>query len=390
MSHVTKLDKAKVAIGLDHPFFASILYKRQLVERKDIPTLAVSNRGTIYYNPEFVETLTVPQLVWGLCHEVGHVICQHAIRQGDRDHKKWNYAGDAWINDTLDNCNVGQRIPNTVDMHGAKDKTTEQIYDELPDNPQGGGKGGKGKGQGGSGGGDYMDGDGMGEDIINEGAPLTEYEKQEIEAQTKIDVAEAAQVAKAKGKLPGALAEFVADILNPKTPWHEILERYMTDMAKGDYSWARPNRRFLSQRMYLPSVGRVPKLGEVVIQVDISGSVSREEIAYYNGHLKRIIEQTHPEKVHVIYTDTEVQHHDEFENPEDVQINFYSGGGTHMPAGFDYIDQKGIDPQVFITLTDGYTGFPDSVPCPSIWCISSENITAPDCAGETIHFDMGE
>lgn len=381
MSHVTKLDKAKVAIGLDHPFFASILYKRQLVERKNIPTLAVSDRGTIYYNPEFVESLTVPQLVWGLCHEVGHVICQHAIRRGSRDHKKWNYAGDAWINDTLDSCNVGQRIPKTVDMAGSKDKTTEQIYDELPENPDGG----KGKGQGSGGG--YMDGDGMGEDIIQEGAPLSEHEIQEIEAQTKIDLAEAAQIAKAKGKLPGALAEFVADILNPKTPWHEILERYMTDMAKGDYSWARPNRRFMSQRMYLPSVGRVPKLGEVVIQVDISGSVSRDEIAYYNGHMKRIIEQTHPEKVHVIYTDTEVQRHEEFDNPEDVQINFYSGGGTDMPAGFDFVAEKGIDPQVFICLTDGYTDFGDAPGYPVIWCISSD---IESTHGETIHFEMGE
>lgn len=383
--NVTKLDKAKVAIGLDHPFFASILYKRQLVADKTIPTLAVSNRGTIYYNPEFVESLSVPQLVWGLCHEVGHVICQHAVRRGSRDHKKWNYAGDAWINDTLDSCNVGQRIPNTVDMSGSKDKTTEQIYDELPDTPGGGG-GSQGQGQGGA---QYMDGDGMGDDLRDEGAPLSEAEKDEIEAQTKIDIAEAAQIAKAKGKLPGKLAEFVAEILNPKTPWHEILERYMTDMAKGEYSWARPNRRFMSQRMYLPSTGRIPKMGEVVIQVDISGSVSQQEIAYYNGHLKRIIEQTHPEKVHVIYTDTHVQHHDEFDNPEEVQINFYSGGGTDMCEGIRYCDEKGIDPQVFITLTDGYTGFPDSVSCPTIWCISSD-VTAPDCAGETIHFEMGE
>ena len=278
---------------------------------------------------------------------------------------------------------MGDRIPNTVDMHGSKDKTTEQIYDELPDDPNGG----KGQGQGQGGGGGYMDGDGMGEDVLEEGAPLSEAEQSEIEAQTKIDIAEAAQIAKAKGKLPGALAEFVSDILNPKTKWFDILERHMTDMARGDYSWARPNRRFMSQRMYLPSVGRVPKLGEVVIQVDISGSVTKQEIAYYNGHIKRIIEQTHPEKVHVIYTDTEVQHHDEFDNPEDVQINFYSGGGTHMEAGFDYIDEKGIDPQVFITLTDGYDSYSEAPSYPCIWCVSSDQEPP---YGEVIHFEMGE
>ena len=379
----TKLDKAKVAIGLDHPFFATILYKRPLVERKDIPTLAVSDRGTIYYNKDFVEGLTVPQLVWGLCHEVGHVIAQHATRRGSRDPRKWNYAGDAWINDTLDECNVGERIPNTIDMKGSKDKTTEVIYDELPDQPNGGG-GGSGQGGGGD---NPMEGDGMGEDIIQEGRPLTESERKEIEAQIKIDLSEAAQVAKARGKLPGALAKFVADIINVKTPWYEILERYMVDLTTQDYSWMRPNRRTIGQGMYLPSVGKTPKMDTLVFQVDISGSVSKEEIAHYNGHIKRIVEQCSPEKVHVIYTDTEVQHHEEFECGEEVQIKFYSGGGTHMPAGFDYINEKGIEPAVFVTLTDGYTEFPEDVPCPAVWCISSD-VKAPEQAGQTVHFEM--
>lgn len=384
MTKVSKLDKAKVAIGLDHPFFASILYKRKLVERKDIPTLAVSDRGTIYYNPEFIESLSVPQLVWGLCHEVGHVICQHAVRRGARDHRKWNYAGDAWINDTLDNCGVGQRIPNTVDMKGSKDKTTEEIYNGLPDEPNGGGSGGQGQGGSGS---EYMEGDGMGEDIIQEGQPMTESEIKEAEAQIKIELAEAAQVAKARGRLPGALAEFVADVINVKTPWYDILERYMTGMTKTDYSWTRPNRRFIGSGLYMPSTGREPSMGEVVIQVDISGSVSKPEIEHYNGHLKRIVEQCKPERVHVIYTDTHVHKHEVFESGDEFGINFYAGGGTDMCAGFAYIQGQGIEPDVFVTLTDGYTDFPEETPCPAVWCISS-NIEAPEHAGVTVHFEM--
>jgi predicted metal-dependent peptidase len=380
MRQVSKLDKAKVAIGLDHPFFASILYKRKLVERKDIPTLAVSDRGTIYYNNDFLEGLTVPQIVWGLCHEVGHVIGQHATRRGSRDHKKWNYAGDAWINDTLDSCNVGQRIENTIDMKGSKDKTTEQIYAELPDNPDG-----NGSGNAGGSGTEYMDGDGLGDDIIQEGQPLTESEIKEIESQIKVELAEAAQVAKARGKLPGALAEFVADVINVKTPWHEILERYMVDQIKSDYSWARPNRRFIGSNLYMPSTGKTPSMGELVVQVDISGSVSKQEIEYYNGHLKRIVEQCKPTKVHVIYTDTQVQKHETFEGDDEFGINFYSGGGTHMPAGFEYLDEQGIEPDVFVCLTDGYTDFGEQQSYPTVWCISS-NVEATH--GESIHFEM--
>lgn len=370
MTQVTKIDKAKAQIVLDHPFWASILLKRTLVEDNSIPTLAVNARGTIYYNSKFVDSLTVPQLVWGLCHEVGHVIAQHALRKGSRIHKKWNYAGDAWINDMLDDANIGTRIPNTVNMPGSKDKTTESIYDALPDDGGGGN------------GGDGFD-NGLGDDIKYE--DLTEDQVKELVAQAKVEVAQAAQAAKARGRLSGKLAEFVADFINVKTPWYEILERMMSDHVRQDSTWLRPNRRFSD--IYMPSMDKQPAMGEVVIQVDVSGSISQQELAYYNGHLSRIIEQCRPTKVHVIYTDTDVVKHEEFEQDQEVKLEFYSGGGTDMEQGFTYIDNMGISPNVFVCLTDGYTDFTlENEPSyPVVWCISSD-VKAP--YGETIAFEM--
>jgi predicted metal-dependent peptidase len=141
--------------------------------------------------------------------------------------------------------------------------------------------------------------------------------------------------------------------------------------------------------MYMPSVARQPAMGEVVVQIDVSGSISRQELAYYNGHLSRIVEQCRPTKVHVLYTDTSVVRHDEFEQDQELKLEFYSGGGTDMEAGFEYIDERGISPNVFICLTDGYTGFnTDNEPAyPVVWCISSD-VTAP--YGEVIHFEMEE
>lgn len=374
-TQVTKLDKAKAQIVLDHPFFASILLKKQLKLDNSIPTLAVDARGNIYYNEKFVEGLTVPQVVWGLCHEIGHVIGQHALRKKHRDHKKWNYAGDAWINDMLDDSDVGQRIPNTVDMKGSKDKTTETIYDELLDSPNGNGGGD------GNSGSDWDNG--LGDDIRME--DLTESEMQEIEANSKVEIAQAAQAAKARGKLSGKLAEIVANILDVKTPWYDILERYMTDCTKQDYTWTKPNRKHIGAGIYLPSMANEPSMGELAIQVDVSGSISRKELDYYNGHLSRIVKQCNPTKVHVLYTDTQVQRYVEFDQGADIALEFYSGGGTDMPAGFDYLNDKGISPQVFVCLTDGYTGFGEPPDFPVVWCISS-NVKADH--GETVHFEM--
>ena len=74
---VSNLDRAKVSVVTQYPFFASILMKRKLIEDNTIKTAAVDQRGQIYYNKEFVDKLSVDQLVFVLCHEVGHVIGQH-------------------------------------------------------------------------------------------------------------------------------------------------------------------------------------------------------------------------------------------------------------------------------------------------------------------------
>jgi predicted metal-dependent peptidase len=365
---VTTLDKAKVSLVTQHPFFASILMKRQLIEDETIPTAAVDQRNQIYINPTWFNTLSVEEVVFVLAHEIGHVIGQHATRRGARQPKKWNIAGDAWINDMLKAADIGTPIKGCVQIDGSKDETVDEIYNKLPDNPTGDGPGG------------------TGDDIIERGSPLTPEEATRIDAETRVEIAQAAQAAKAQGKMPPALAKIIADLIDPGTPWHEILERYMTSYVRGDYSWSRPNRRF-ADIAYLPSTGKVAEMGEVVIQVDVSGSISKTELAYYNGHMARIIEQCNPERVHVLYVDTGVCKHEVFEQGEEVTLEFYSGGGTDMEAGFEFLAKEGIEPEVFVCLTDGYTDFNvDKAPnYPVLWCISSD-INAP--YGENIHFSL--
>lgn len=372
---VTKIDKARAQLVLDHPFFASLLLRKPMVSTHSVPTAAVNAHGQVFYNPDFIDKLDVQQIVFLLAHEIGHVIADHCTRRGDRDPKKWNIAGDAWINDMLQDAKVGRFIDGGVDMPGSKDKTTDQIYNELPDNPGGGG----GQGPG-----------GIGDDIIEDdgnGNQMTKEQVEQARAEMKVAIAQAAQAAKVMGKMPGNLANIVADILHVKTPWYDILERYMVAFTKGDYTWMRPNRRFTGMGHYLPSTGSVATMGELALVIDISGSISKQEIDYYNSHISRIVELCQPEKVHVMYTDTEVQHYETFEQGAEIKLNHYSGGGTDMEAAFDHMAAEGINAEVCVVLTDGYTGFDDNrkPDCPVVWCISTD-VEAP--YGETIHFDM--
>jgi predicted metal-dependent peptidase len=303
--------------------------------------------------------------VYLLAHEVGHEVFDHLNRRGSRDHMRWNYAGDAVINDLLNECKVGTPIPGGVDMAGSRKETTDAIYNKLPEMEDMGG--------------------GIGDDIDDSGGPMSESDINEATARVKMELAQAAQVAKMAGKLPGVLEEMVADILAVKTPWYEILEKHMVSFVRSDYTWARPNRRFIGQGSYLPSTGRKQTMGGVVVQVDVSGSISKVELDYYNGHISRIIEMCQPETVDIIYTDTSVQKHMHFEQGEEVSLQFYSGGCTHMPAGFDWVAKEGLAPEVFVCLTDGGTDFGSDPGYPVVWCISSD-VQAP--WGTNVHFEM--
>ena len=377
-----QMDKAKSFIVLDHPFFAGILLRHPMAELPNTPnkTLSCSYQGRISYNPVFFDSLPVKQGVFSLCHEILHYASMHHLRQGNRDHATWNMACDAWVNETLVEMKVGEPLDDVVRRPGAHTMTVENLYDlmkrenEQKNPPPGPGQPPPpGPGQPPPPG-DQPKDDPLGDDVEPPPPGMTESEKKEQEAATKLEVAESAQGAKMRGNLHGLLQDMVAALVDSKVPWWDVLERYMVEKVAQDQSWARRNRRYPG--VYLPTRQSQGALGEVVIQIDVSGSVSREEIAYYNGHMKRIVELCNPDKVHVLYTDTEVLKHEEFDRGEEFAITFHSGGGTDMEAGFSYISEQGIDPDVFVCLTDGYTGYDeDNAPdCPVIWCVSTDKV----------------
>lgn len=352
-----KLSKAKALLTLDHPFFATTLLKKPFVWDEKIPTMAVDARGNIYLAPGFVEKLTVNQLIFGLAHECMHYMLLHPARKGHRKHRPWVWACDAVINDVLRDAKVGEDIPDTVDVPNARNMKAEDLYQDQQD------KGGGGQGQGGE---PHIGG--MGEDLIE--GNMSDAELAEIEAQVKIDVAQARNVAKMQGKMPGALERMVDDIIHVPTPWYTILERFMTSMGKLDVSWSRPNRKHLHAGNYLPGYSKTPTMGEVVVAVDTSGSIGGPELAEFAGHLNAILDQCVPEKITVLYCDARVGSSEEF-TPDELPVNFTKvsgGGGTDFTPVFDYVEANNIEPDVLVYLTDGYGGCRSNPPAfPTVW-----------------------
>lgn len=335
-----RVDKARALLILDHPFFGTTVSKRPINYTYNVPTAAMSAQGQIYVNPSFANALTVKQMMFLLAHEAMHYMLGHALRRQHRDPKAWNIAADKVINDTLIDARVGEFIDGGITVDGARNNCAEELYDENDD--------GDGQGPGGIG----CD---VGNPTDENGNALDENEISTLRAQAEIDAIQAAKVAKQVGKLPASIERMVDEMLEVKTPWHEILERYMQAKEKDGYSWNRPNRRFVGAGTYLPGTDYVPRMGEVVIGVDTSGSIGQLELNEFNAHINRILESCRPEKVHVVYCDADVQHVDEYE-PDDfpVKLTAHGGGGTSFKPVFDWVINQGIDPEAIVYLTDGY------------------------------------
>ena len=338
-----KVVKAKARLVLDHPFFGMAVSKRDLIYDYNTPTASMDAIGQMRLNPHFLVPLTVKNTIFLLAHEAMHYMLCHSTRRGARDPKQWNIAADWVINDTLKEAKVGDFIEGGCYFDGARDHATEELYADPPPEGNDGGDG-----EGGIG----LD---VGDPTDANGNPLDESKIKELEAQAKIETIQASKIAKQKGKLPASLERMIDELVNVKTPWYDILERYMTGKIKDGWSWKRPNRRFVGRGIYLPGVDYTPRMGPVVIGVDTSGSIGQNELNVFGGHVNRIIEQCNPESVTVIYCDAEVNHADTYE-PEDLPIKLtpHGGGGTAFEPVFDYIDEHDLDPEVVVYLTDGY------------------------------------
>jgi Putative metallopeptidase domain len=128
-SSVARIQKARTALLLDHPFFGTLLFRLGARACSSIATMATDG-VSLYFNPEFVEKLSSAELIGTLAHEVMHPALQHHIRRGGRNPRRWNVACDYAINPML--FDAGLTLPKKALMdHRFRGMSAEEIYNRL-------------------------------------------------------------------------------------------------------------------------------------------------------------------------------------------------------------------------------------------------------------------
>lgn len=364
MNAKEKITKARAGLILDLPFFGSLALRLRIKEDAECET-AWTDGVSLGYNPDFINPLPLEQVKGLLAHEVMHCACAHNARRGNRNPKKWNIAGDFAINQILEDSKISLPSGRLLDP-AFKNLSADEIYSKIPDsqNDDTGNDPGKC--------GEIRD------SKSKDGQNASQADLSQAEQDWKIAVTQAAQQAKAMGKLPDSLKRLVEDILKPSIDWKEVLRRFIDQTAKNDYTWQRPNRRYIHQGLYLPSLYS-ENLPPIVVAVDTSGSIDNDILNQFAAEITGILEDYHTSCT-VIYCDSAIGNVEEFSSDDlPLKLNPVGGGGTDFRPPFKHIEENDINPSCLIYLTDMAGLFPESEPCyPVLWAkIEDYNYQAP-------------
>ena len=182
---------------------------------------------------------------------------------------------------------------------------------------------------------------------------------------------------KSEGRGSSPILQLIESIRHQTLDWRALLREFMTSRARTDYSWRKPNERYLDHNVYLPAL-YTEAMPPIVFAIDTSGSMNDEEIAAAWVEVREAVEATQPERVTVIQcTDkvTSVEQFGCYDMPEKITIK--NRGGTDFEPVFNRVEQLQIDPACLVYLTDlECSSFGRKPNYPVVWA-------ATKCGGRT-------
>jgi predicted metal-dependent peptidase len=361
-----------------------------LIKTDQIETMGVDSGWRCYYNEAAVRRWPNEEVSSTLVHEVWHLLRKHhqrAARLGinQETHLNWNIASDCEINDdllaqggTLSDC----LLPSLFGW--PPDQLAEIYYAKIPAREASQWLAAA------CGGGVEWLGGSCADNIprsyelprdLREAPAKGETEAELIRRQVACEIASAS---KSRGTLPGGMTRWAQDVLAPpKVDWRrELLVNVRRAIAQivgqTDYTYRRFGRRSTDQVLRPAMITYRPN---VAVVIDTSGSVSDQELNDALSETHHVI-KTLNAPVSVIACDAKAEVTKKVFDPRSVQLT--GGGGTDMRVALKAAAALKPRPDVIITITDGFTPWPDRAPAAEYITVLTNNGGQKPKFGKTI------
>jgi predicted metal-dependent peptidase len=377
-----RVQKAHVALMNDPKYclYSGIFMLGKTEVRDDLPTACTDGRNTMY-GRKFVDGLPDPELKGLILHENLHKAFRHTTvwkhlykKQPRLANMACDYVINLMIHDSDPNGIVVRLPEGGLLDEKYRGMDAGSVYKLLEEECK---KNGKGDGSGKD---EAEGGQGFDEHDWESAEDMSEDEKQQLAREIDQALRQGALLA---GKLAGKVPREIAEAMEAKVNWREVLRDFVSSICadKDNSTWRRPNRRWVDQDIYMPScIGEA--VGRIVVGIDTSGSIGQAEIGQFLGELVSICNHVQPEGIDLVYWDTEVAGHEKYDRGDFEAIMSSTkpagGGGTDPRCVPKYIEKHEMKPECVIMLTDGYVGTWGSWKHHVFWGITSRGITA-DC-----------
>lgn len=357
--------KAKAFMGKNASFLGSILCSCQFTWNKKIKT-ARTNGIVIQWNPDWFLSLSPEKRETVLIHELWHIARLHILRKGGRDPNLWNTVCDLRINNDMHKDGYYfDKGDYYHDVDAVKIMAEEELYDLLKKDNE-----------------PPSYNCSLGNDLDSEnGQELSAAQQQQL-INTVTNAAAQAKMCGA-GSLPGDLEEVINRFLKPVIPWESLLMKYLTDISEeSDYTWKRPNRRY--QNVYMPS--REPDEGaleHLMYFLDVSGSITSEQITRFISEVKYIKEVLNPLKLTLVQFDYGIRKVETYTREDKIdKFHAYGRGGTSLSAVHELIQKE--KPTCAVIFSDLECSPMEHTNVPIIWVVIGNDEVTPSF-GKTIH-----
>jgi len=358
-----KVASARLDLCTNFPYYGSVFFRLNVHEDDTCKTAWTDGRS-IGYNLEYTASLSHEQIIGLFVHECKHVILKHHVRMEQNPDfkakpKKFNYAGDYALNPTI-------KATPGMDIHEDwlyekkwDDSLADEIFYQLKDEDiDQGGPGGQGP-----------VGNGTPTDEVRPmpktdkngnvvpGKPTAAELDHEIQ---KIDqwVKAAAFKAQGVGKLDGRTAQEIKAATANTVDWRDELTLICDDLCKNDYTWTRPNVRYIQQGVYLPAM-HGQRTVDMIFFVDCSGSVNDTQLSQAAAEIQTIV-SSYDIRVVVVYWDTKFRAMEVFDKSDVLEPGFHlditGRGGTDFEDCWEWLEENreefDLDPKAMVFFSD--------------------------------------
>ncbi len=344
-----RFQQARFVLNRELPFLAHLVnhLPPRFAEVGTARTRDTGAWGELFFDPDFVDQLSLPQLATVWAHEVLHLAFGFFRRRGERDLRRFNVAHDHAINLALDAFMA--RRPGLLAWTEApfepyldrayEGLAAEEIYERLAiEEAPAAGRG-------------YPDATDCEEGPGGNG-------EEDRDNRWRMALAEAVELEarRGAGELPDSVARLVGGILRPRVPWTErLLGDLEGHLRGGPLSYARPSRRGLGAGVLLP--GRARRRPALALIFDTSASIQTRELQAFLGLARRLAEGSEA-SLRVLEVDALLQRDREV---EDLDSEFGPGFTLRGGGGTCFDDLPGAlahhpewePPDLALLLTDG-------------------------------------